>query len=187
MAVTEILGTDSLSSSRITLNDNFVELQDRIDDISFYLDTTNQNINGVSITATQINVSGGSILTSVSASDLTISGSADFQGTVFKTAIEGTMASGVTTFAATYSSHTYFVQADPQGNLITLPAGQHGQEIMLIADTGGNVEFDASTISGITTAELPQAGDAVELRAIDSGNGNIWWYCVGKSGGANFV
>jgi hypothetical protein len=185
MAVIEILGTDSLSSSRITLNDNFVELQDRVDDISTYLDTTAATITGVAlITATQLSVSGGSTLVNVTASDITLSGSADFQGTVFKTAVEGSMASGVTSFATTFSSHTYFVQ--DTGTPITLPAGQHGQEIMLIADTGGNVILDPSTISGINTAELPNTGDAVELRAIDSGNGNVWWYCVGKSGGAQF-
>ena len=104
MAVIEILGTDSLSSSRITLNDNFVELQDRVDDISTYLDTTAATITGVAITATQLSVSGGSTLINVTASDITLSGSADFQGTVFKTAVEGSMASGVTSFATTFSN-----------------------------------------------------------------------------------
>lgn len=184
MAVIEILGTDSLSSSRITLNDNFVELQDRIDDISNYLNTTAATLTNVAVIATQINVSGGSTLTNVTASDLSLSGAADFQGTVFKTAVEGSAATGVTSFGTTYSSHTYFVQNT--GTTITLPAGQHGQEIMLIADTGGNVTFDATNISGISTATLTTAGDAVSLRAIDDGTGSVLWYCVGKSGGANF-
>ena len=184
MAVTEILGTDSLSSSRITLNDNFVELQDRIDDISNYLNTTAATLTNVAVTATQINVSGGSTLTNVTASDLSLSGAADFQGTVFKTAVEGSAAAGVTSFGATFSSHTYFVQ-DP-GATIPFPAGQHGQEIMLIADTGGGVTLDATNISGVSTATLTTAGDAVSLRAIDDGTGTVLWYCVGKSGGANF-
>ena len=184
MAVIEILGTDSLSSSRITLNDNFVELQDRIDDISNYLNTTAATLTNVAVTATQINVSGGSTLTNVTASDLSLSGAADFQGTVFKTAVEGSAAAGVTSFGATFSSHTYFVQ-DP-GATIPFPAGQHGQEIMLIADTGGGVTLDATNISGVSTATLTTAGDAVSLRAIDDGTGTVLWYCVGKSGGANF-
>jgi hypothetical protein len=121
MAVIEILGTDSLSSSRITLNDNFVELQDRVDDISTYLDTTAATITGVAITATQLSVSGGSTLINVTASDITLSGSADFQGTVFKTAVEGSMASGVTSFATTFSSHTYFVQDTGTPNITSWP------------------------------------------------------------------
>ena len=185
MAVIEILGTDSLSSSRITLNDNFVELQDRIDDISNYLNTSAATLTNVAVTATQINVSGGSTLTNVTASDLSLSGAADFQGTVFKTAVEGSAAAGVTSFGATFSSHTYFVQ-DTGGATINLPAGQHGQEIMLMADTGGGVPLDATNISGVSTATLTTAGDAVSLRAIDDGTGSVLWYCVGKSGGANF-
>lgn len=189
MAVTEILGTDSLSSSRITLNDNFVELQDKIDDINGFLSTSAATLTGVAITATQLTVQGGTSLVNVTASDLVVTGGVDFQGTIIKSSVDGTIANGVTSLGPTYSKHTYFVDGS-QGQ-ISLPAGIHGQEIFLIADsaTSNNntpVAFDPSTISGITTAELLATGAAVELRCVDSGNGNLWWYVIGRSGQTDF-
>jgi len=184
MAVTEILGTDSLSSSRITLNDNFVELQDKIDDINGFLSTSAATLTGVAITATQLTVQGGTSLVNVTASDLVVTGGVDFQGTIIKSSVDGTMASGVTSLGPTYAKHTYFVNGS--GGTISLPAGIHGQEILLIADSNGATVLDPATISGISTAELGATGSAVELRAVDSGTGNVWWYVIGRSGNTTF-
>ena len=185
MAVTEILGTDSLSSSRITLNDNFVELQDRIDDISTYLDTTAQTLTGVSISATQITVSGTAGFLSVETDELTVLASTDMQGGVKRTGVTGSMSNGVTSILEPYTSNIYFV--DGTSGPMALPTSQsttHGTEILLIAANAGTHTFDSSNIAGISTAEFTGQGQIVELRAIDSGNGSIWWYVVG--GGANF-
>ena len=61
MAVTEILGTDSLSSSRITINDNFLSLEDEIADLKGYLDPTAATLSGVTLSTTQLEVGGSAI------------------------------------------------------------------------------------------------------------------------------
>ena len=185
MAVTEILGTDALSSSRITLNDNFVELQDRIDDISFYLDTTAQTIQQISlITATQIAVSGTATFTSAQADDLTVTATTELQGGVKRTGVTGSMNGGVTTLSEPYVSNIYFV--DGTGTPIDIPATpqSHGVEILLIADQAGTHTFNSTNIAGVSTAELQGQAAIVELRAIDNGSGTVEWYVVG--GGENF-
>ena len=147
MAVTEILGTDSLSSSRITLNDNFVELQDRIDDISTYLDTTAQTITGVSITATQIAVSGTATFTSTQTDDLTVTATTDLQGGVKRTGVTGSMNGGVATLQEPYTANVYFIQGG--GAQLDIPSSQsttHGAEILLIA--GRNFKTSLSLHDG---------------------------------------
>ena len=42
--ITEILGTDSLSSSRITINGNFSSLNNELADVTTLLDTTTSTI-----------------------------------------------------------------------------------------------------------------------------------------------
>ncbi len=185
MAVTEILGTDSLSSSRITLNDNFVELEDRIEDISNYLDTSAQTITGVSITATQIAVSGTATFTSTQTDDLTVTANTDLQGSVKRTGVVGSVANPVSTLTEPYTANVYFIET--QGVQLDIPSSlpsTHGTEILLIA-TNNNIQFNTGNIERVNQAELVEAGDIVELKAIDDGSGTVKWYVIG--GGDNFI
>lgn len=174
MAVTEILGTDSLSSSRITLNDNFTTLEDEVTNLKGYLDPTAATLSGVTVSTSQLTV-GASVLNASSATigvATTISANTTLGASIIKSGISGTSSAGLTTLPATLAHSTYFVDATAQ---IALAASTVvGQEITLIAQVGGNVE--ATNVAGAASITLAQNG-TLTLRS-DSTS----WYIIGSYG-----
>jgi len=170
MAVTEILGTDSLSSSRVTLNQNFITLEDEINDIKTYLDPTALTLTGLSVTATALSVSGTSALSVTTASTITTTGDCEFGAAVIKTGITGTSSSGVAALTSPFASSSYFVDAA----LVTLDASTTtGQEISIIAAVAGVI--DGTNIAGSGNVTLAQYG-TLTLRSDGTS-----WYIIGKS------
>ena len=172
MAVTEILGTDSLSSSRVTLNNNFIVLEDDINDIKTYLDPTATTLTGVGITATSLIVSGTSALSVTTASTLSTSGAATFGAAVVKSGINGSSSAGLTSLALSSFDHsTYFVDA---GSLVSLNASTvAGKEITIIAAVGGDI--DGTNIAGSGNVTLAQYG-TLTLRSDGTD-----WYIISAS------
>lgn len=171
MAVTEILGTDSLSSSRVTLNQNFITLEDEINDIKTYLDPTALTLTGLSVTATALTVSGTSALSVTTASTITTTGDCEFGAAVIKSGISGSSSSGVQALTGTFAHSTYFVDATQP---VALDASTvAGQEITIIAQVGGDV--DGTNIAGSGNVTLAQNG-TLTLRSDGTS-----WYIIGKS------
>jgi len=171
MAVTEILGTDSLSSSRVTLNQNFITLEDEINDIKTYLDPTALTLTGLSVTATALSVSGTSALSVTTASTITTTGDCEFGAAVIKTGITGTSSSGVAALTSPFASSSYFVDATLN---VTLDASTSaGQEISIIAAVAGDI--DGTNIAGSGNVTLAQYG-TLTLRSDGTS-----WYIIGKS------
>tara|TARA_A100001037_G_scaffold75702_1_gene67876 strand:+ start:604 stop:1125 length:522 start_codon:yes stop_codon:yes gene_type:complete len=169
MAVTEILGTDSLSSSRITINTNFTTLEDEVSNITGYLDPTAQTLSGVDITGTSLTVSGASALNVTTASTITTTGDVDFGASVIKSGISGT----VTSLTGTFSESMYLVDAT---NQVSLDNGVAGQEITLVFVSIGN-NLDATNVAGATTITPQSANDTLTLRSDGS-----TWYIISSFG-----
>ena len=174
MAVTEILGTDSLSSSRITLNDNFTTIEDEITNLKGYLDPTAATLSGVTVSTSQLTV-GASVLNASSAAigvATTISANVTLGASVIKSGISGTSSAGLTTLPATLAHSTYFVDATAQIALAT--STLTGQEITLIAQVSGDIE--ATNVAGAASITLAQNG-TLTLRSDGTS-----WYIIGSYG-----
>jgi hypothetical protein len=177
MAVTEILGTDSLSSSRVTLNDNFLDLQDEIQDLKALLDPQTNTLTGVDITANSITISGApgtATLMATTATALTVTGDTDLKGATIKSGAQGTIGAGITTMPTTLADSTYFVDLASAGTLGLNTASSDGTEITLIATTTGNV--DATLVAAATSIAM-DAGNTLTLRFFVSD-----WYVIGSHG-----
>lgn len=175
MAVTEILGTDSLSSSRITLNDNFTSLEDEITNLKGYLDPTAGTLSGVTVSTSQLSVDGGTSINSTSATigvATTINASAGFGAGIIKSGVSGSAASPITTNLTTFAHSTYFI--DPTSGLTIDTTATDGAEITLISTSAGTV---TGTFGGGTVATFGTANQALTLRSFNS-----VWYVISAVG-----
>lgn len=185
--ITEILGTDSLSSSRSTINANFDVINDEVADITALLDPVTGTINGIdSISANSINLSylnGGATLPILSVDSTgaifsvaaDFSDAVDFQAKVQKSGIVGAAGSGngsTSTAPTDINASTYF-----SGVSFDLPVGEEGQEVTVI-----NTDASAITIGGqntvnigATSISLDALNSSVTLRFFSSNN---TWYVV---------
>lgn len=155
-SITTILGTDSVSSSRIVINNNFVSLNDGLEDITALLDTSTQTITltGMS-TSASLKVRENNVdLFKVESSEIVSNLPATFNGDV--TLNKGLMHSvyyDATTLplANAYEDTTYVLDATAAAfaNSILLADADQGQEITLIAD-GGTIMIEESNIAGVT-------------------------------------
>lgn len=181
--ITEILGTDSLSSSRITINGNFASLNNELADISTLLDTTNSTITGLSsVSSETITIQdGGTLIVNANANVFQIGVSAEFDkevslgGRLIKNGVNGTAASPIDTGAnalnpsdAEYT--TYIIS-----NNANLPAGLEGQEITLVNEAGGSIAITGNL--GATSLSLDNTNSNVTLRYVGSK-----WYVLSHVG-----
>lgn len=183
-SITQILGTDSLSSSRIILNDNFSALNTELSQISTLLNTTAQtlslsgNVRGGSLT-----VNNGSINTlSVTTSDATFNVETSFdahvnlqKGVVYSVAGGGEPVPELPTTGG-WEHSTYIMNAASFTTPVILAAAREGQEITLIP-SGDSITFDFSNNTGGDTASITLAANkAMTLRYISSS-----WYVISKN------
>ena len=101
--ITEILGTDSVSSSRPVINSNFELLNDELASVTALLNPTTAVLSGLTnATAQAINVVDGTTLLSVSSSGASIGTAANFTssvsfgGKIIKSGVIGTAAAPAT-------------------------------------------------------------------------------------------
>lgn len=185
--ITEILGTDSLSSSRGTINSNFTALNDEIADITALVDPVTATITGIdSVTAESINLSylqGGSTLpiVSIDSTGAVFSVAADFaadvdvQKKLQKSGVIGGIGAGngsTGTAPSTIDASTYFSNVT-----FALPAGSEGQEVTIISTAPNAISINtASGVSlGATSIQLDGSNSSVTLRFFSSNN---TWYVI---------
>jgi hypothetical protein len=170
--ITLILGTDSVSSSRVTINDNFSNINAELADIAGVLDTANETITlaGAASFGT-LNVASGKLTannTSVNVNaPLNISGrltaNADVKYSIRKIGPLSSTSDLPAANAFLYSTYVIDSVAIPSA---TLNVGDDGQEITIIS-AGGTVNLSVTNISGVTQVSLPDKA-TVTLRFVDT-------------------
>jgi len=167
--ITTILGTDSVSSSRIVLNNNFAALNQELADITGLLDTTEKtlgltgSITGGSLQVINSNVeafraNSTSLISNVPATfnqDLVIGNKL----------ILSSSGPNVATIPAAnaYEFTTYILDASELAGVNTLPAAEHGQEITILAD-GSGIIIDNSNLFGADDNVVMGNGGTLTLR-----------------------
>lgn len=212
ISVTEILGTDSLSGSRLVINDNFNILASEINAMEVYFNPTAgtiTNLNdlkteslrvGLSTVLLDINANTFNILTNVSSSgNISLNGATLFRNDVDPQTLDDTFAGpGMTIQVGTSTAIPPYTIERVRNTLtsvlnIQLNDGSIGQEIFFMYSdtTTGVVEISGAvdpiilpgTTSGPGTAiSLSEKGTSVHLLCIDDGTGNGDWYVIGGIG-----
>ena len=209
ISVTEILGTDSLSGSRLVINDNFNVLTSEINAMEVYFAPsagTITNLNNVSTEALRVGLS--TILLDISAStfdiltnvkmtgNLTMTGSSVFRNDTNPTTLDDTTAgAGMTINIGTSTAIPPFSInriGNSSGTTLTLDLwdGSLGQEIFFVYTIGSGlvtingVGTNGMVLPGVamTNLSLNGTGQSVHLLAIDNGAGAAVWHIVGGNG-----
>ena len=152
-----IQGTDSLSASRVTLNDNFTALNDELGLVTGLLDPTTSNLSGVnSIDATSIDVDGGSAASFASTGNV-LAVDTDVDGLLKINKGAAYDAETVVNMpnAMSYEASSYIVN---NANATLFNAAE-GQEITIIANVA-LVSVDTTLIAGVSQLDLPQYATA---------------------------
>lgn len=208
ISVTEILGTDSLSGSRLVINDNFNVLASEINAMEVYFApaagtiTNLQNVStealrvGLSTILLDINASTFDILTNVKLTgNLNMSGGGIIRNDTNPTPLNDTTAGATMTIEVGSSTAIPPYTINRCGNTditsdldILLNSGSIGQEIFFICTEGsGNVVIQGVSGNMVTTGALDKItlnalGESVHLLAIDNGSGIPVWFIVGGQG-----
>jgi hypothetical protein len=183
--ITEILGTDSVSSSRLTINSNFSVINDEIADITALIDPTTNTINNIeSISAESLTLSTivGQTTTQIAsidstAADFNVSSNFNEAANLKKSVqLSGKLGSGgagngsqsTTPSFATIS--TFFADVS-----FTLPVGLDGQVVTIISTTNTsiNVSGGPSAAIGATSITLDNINSSVTLKFFTD-----TWYVV---------
>lgn len=212
ISVTEILGTDSLSGSRLVLNDNFNILTSEINAMEVYFNPTAGTLNnlqnvqtealrvGLSTVLLDINASTFDVLTNVSMSgNLNLNGGGLFRNDVDPQTLNDGFATGspgVITVGTSTAIPPYTVER--VGNSTAVPItiqlndGAIGQEIFFVYSEAqiGVVNIQGAstplilpgTAPSNTKIELDGLGETVHLLCVDDGTGNGVWFLVGGTG-----
>jgi hypothetical protein len=184
--ITEILGTDSLSSSRITINGNFSSLNDELGDIASILDTTTATISGLSsITTESITVqNGGTLILLGNTNIVQVGVAAEFDaevtlgGRYIKNGVSGSAATPINAITnpinpAAGEFTSYIVNSN-----VILPVGLEGQEITLINESSSAIVVAGTgNILGAQSLQLDGVNSTVTLRFIGSK-----WYIISQAG-----
>lgn len=209
ISVTEILGTDSLSGSRLVINDNFNILASEINAIGSFLNTqagTINNINdlntkslkvGLTTTIIDANASGIGFFSNLSTnSDIIINGSGKLiRNTVNPDTLDDILAGSSLEIEVGTSTAIPPFAINRVGNgtvsdlSIRLHSGVIGQEIFFVysKNTTGDVVITGAIHpiilpGGATKIELSTKGATAKLLCVDNGTGNSDWFLVGGTG-----
>jgi len=171
--ITNIFGTDSVSSSRIVLNSNFKSIKDELDDISNLLDFENETLTltgSIKGGALDILPTGGSVSAfKVTDTEVVTNVPAEFNFDVtLNGSLKHSVSSGVTSLPSgvnMYDKTTYILDAAPPITNLILSDAEDGQEITLIANAG-SITFDVNNIIGATSIVLNDGG-SITLRFVD--------------------
>jgi hypothetical protein len=177
--ITEILGTDSVSSSRPIINSNFELLNDELASVTALLNPTTLTLSGLaSVSTASLSVVQAGVnlllvnnLGAAFNTPVTISATAKLNGTLVKSGVLGTLAVPTTQVTPTaITAITYFVDAD-----FTLPEAVEGQEVTIInASTDPKSILAGVGVSlGATTIALNGLNSTVTLRCF-----NDVWYVI---------
>ena len=208
ITVTEILGTDSLSGSRLVINDNFSILAGEINAIENYFNPTAGTITNLNDVRTEsLRVGLNTVLLDINAATFDILTNVDVNngnvslngGNLVRNNIDPTVLNdtnvvspygiGTATAVPTYTTERVGANAAPV--VLELFAGSIGQEIFFVysdatANTvtiqaGSNTSFILNN-SIANTIVLDSQGQTAHFMCIDDGTGNGDWYLVGGDG-----
>jgi hypothetical protein len=197
ITVTEILGTDSISASRLVINDNFNVLKDEINAIETYIDPDAGTIDGLydlQTAALKVGPTGAPFL-EITASvfeintNLTLSGSINIDGFL---AIDKSYAINVNTVLTSIDFDTYVISqtgvtsvtvtlgTPSNGQEITLICAQHGTgDVIIKAQAGVEYNFGFDTAGSADEIILNDVGSTVKLKYIEETTGIYVLYIVG--------
>jgi hypothetical protein len=177
--ITEILGTDSVSSSRPIINSNFELLNDELASVTALLNPTTLTLGGLASvsTASLTVIQNGTNLLLVNNLGATFNVAATFgstaklNGTLVKSGVLGSLAAPTTQVTPTsITAITYFVDVN-----FTLPEAVDGQEVTIINTSVNPSSILAGTgvTLGATTIALAGLNSTVTLRCF-----NDVWYVI---------
>tara|TARA_R110000772_G_scaffold55472_23_gene126646 strand:+ start:285 stop:842 length:558 start_codon:yes stop_codon:yes gene_type:complete len=173
-----IQGTDSLSSSRVTLNDNFIAINDELNLVTAIVDPTTTDITGVAaLSATSVTIAGGTSATfTATGNTLTADTVVDGKSTLNGGLVYGVEAIGVLGMpnALAFESSTYVIDALTAPS-VQLNAANSGQEITLIADAGIVNISNPTDVAGATASIVIAQNGTLTLRYVGSS-----WYVIGS-------
>lgn len=211
ISVTEILGTDSLSGSRLVINDNFNILASEINAMENFFNPTLGTIQGLNDVRTQslrvgigtvlldINASTFNILTSVNVNNgnVKLNGGGLIRNNVDPNTLNDTFVgpSLNTQVGTSTAPPPYTIErvgnASTSALTIQVNTGLIGQEIFFVYSeaTSGAVDIKGAVVGlilpggGATpTITLSTLGATAHLLCIDDGTGNGLWTLVGGAG-----
>jgi hypothetical protein len=208
ISVTEILGTDSLSGSRIVINDNFNILANEINSMEVYFSPsagTITNLNnlqtdalrvGLSTVRLDINASTFDIISNVNVEggDINLNGGGLTRNNVDPQTLDDVFAASSTISVGTSTAlPPYTIERVANSGStpvqIELWDGKIGQEIFFVYSgaAGGEVEITSPGLNFVlqgsgTTISMNGIGQTVHLLCVDDGTGNGDWYIIGGTG-----
>jgi hypothetical protein len=176
-----ILGTDSISSSRLHINNNFDGVNTELIDVKALLDTTAQDLALTgNVTAADGTFSGNLTVTSATTlnSTLDVTGNISTNGAIRYSVAGAMLVGAMPTSNGTYNNYTYLLDGAQIGATCTLYNGNQGQEIMIAMDsaTGGDVTVTPTNLAGYTSFTLDDQYEYVILKYIHS-----IWYVVSSN------
>jgi hypothetical protein len=210
ISVTEILGTDSLSGSRLVLNDNFNVLASEINAMEVYFSPSAGTITGLtSLTTEALRVGISTVLLDINsstfdisanvtmnASNLTLTGGGIFRNDTSPDtqnfALSGvalTLGIGTSSAIPGFTMYRCSNSNTPAPIVATLYNGSIGQEIFFVYSEANTGTFRINGYSGnlvlpgsAANLDLTAIGQSVHLLAINSGSGVAVWFIVGGTG-----
>lgn len=162
-SITTILGTDSVSSSRIVINNNFSALNQDLTDLGALLNTSTQKLSLTGeIKGGTLRINNGTIDTfKVTSTGIIAEVATTFnQKVTLENALILNMEAGVINIPTSgYAASTYVLDATNPifVSPVLLPIAEDGQELTFIAD-GGLIIFDVTNIAGATLIEVADNG-----------------------------
>ena len=176
--ITEILGTDSVSSSRPTINSNFELLNDELASVIALLNPTTSVLSGLtSATTNALTVNNGTDLLVANQSGVTVSTAAAFAGNVSfgariaKSGVEGTASVPAANLSPSdITKGSYFINAG-----FTIPTAVDGTEVTLINVGGASAAVTPGTGAtlGATSIALDNTNSTLTLRCFENK-----WYII---------
>lgn len=200
ISLTELLGTDSISASRIVIGDNFNIIEDEINSMENFFNPSSGIINNLAdLTTNNFSVGLSSVRLEVTPSAFNIianvshTGNLNLSGSLLRNDINLlsiTDISPSTNIGSTSSAPDktiYRVSNANTGALtVSLFNGEVGQEIVFMceATTGpvwiqADVSSELVLTSGASYIELNDVGQTVHLLCITDGVGAIEWIIIG--------
>jgi hypothetical protein len=174
-SITTILGTHSLSSSRLTINNNFDNVNEELGLIANVLDTTNSTLTLTgAVSAGTLSLNNGSLSTfSVTGSSFESGVESTFkENVILEKSLQVSFADTANFPVGTPSLGAYeYTGSDP----ISLGASTSGQLLTIAANVEFTMDLTAALIHGATSITVLQGG-SISLM----GDNNGKWYIVGS-------
>ena len=175
--ITEILGTDSVSSSRPTINSNFELLNDELASVIALINPTTSTLSGLTSAVTaSLTVSDGTNLLVVGTAGLTVStdstfsNNVSFGGRIVKAGVVGTAsAPTATNNPSEITKGSYFINSS-----FDLPTAIDGTEVTLInAAAASTAVTSMNAALGATSIALDNLNSTITLRCFENK-----WYII---------